>query len=186
MYFRFGWRALLGLFLLIMPAMTEEVPAHLREAAASLSKTYTINYDETRQIVLNLPEGYLARRVESVGEDVILCPWNEYFIISSSRLPTGSDVPVQDEAAMTLQMDELEKAHKAEGGEVKERKVWMGSKGPLGSLEVWSKGGKTMNAGSVLLYPVGTELWIFSLVGLDSALADTKLIQNLILEELNK
>ena len=186
MILRLRWRALLGLLLLTLPAIPEEVPAHLREAAASLSKTYTINYDETRNIVLNLPEGYLARRMDKVGEDLILCPWNEYFIIRTTQMPTSTGLAVQDEAAMNVQMDELEKAHKAEGGEVKERKVWMSPKGAMGSLEIWTKDEKKMNVGSVLLYPMGSDLWVFSLVGLDSALADTKVIQNILIEELNK
>ncbi len=177
---------LLVLVVLVAPAWADEVPAHLREAAKNLSRTYTINYDESRKLDLTLPEGYLIRRESRVGEDLVLCPWNEFFIISSSRMPASSGQPVNDETAMSVELDEFKKAHTADGGELKASKVWMTAKGPMATFEVWTTAEKKTNVGSLLAYPVGSELWLFSLVGSESSLEDQKIIQNLLIEELLK
>lgn len=186
MSFSKGLRFLLALAFLALPAWADEVPAHLREAAKNLSRTYQINYDDSRKIDLTLPEGYLIRRESRVGEDVVLCPWNEYFIISASRMPVSSGQPVRSEEAMTVELGEFEKAHATEGGELKASKVTMTPKGPTATFEVWTPVEKKLNVASVLVYPVGPELWIFSLVGTESSLEDQKVIQNLLIEELLK
>ena len=175
-----------ALVALVAPTWADEVPAHLKEAAKNLSRTYQINFDDTRKVDLTLPEGYLIRRESRVGEDLVLCPWNEFFIISASRMPASSGQPVRDEAAMTVELDEFEKAQVAEGGEVKAKTIQMTPKGPMATLEIWTKVEKKTTVGSMLVYPVDSELWIFSLVGTDSSLEDQKVIQNLLVEELLK
>lgn len=163
---------------------SQDVPAHLREAAKDLSKSYTINYDETRKIVLNLPEGYLMRRMPKQGEDVVLCPWNEFFLIDCGRYPAGSGKPVKDEPTMNAELDVTLKAYADSGGVMKERKVWVTPTGVLGSAEVWVTTGKKKAVTSVLLCPVKSEIWAFRLTGQESALADQKVIQQLIVQEL--
>ena len=186
MKYRFYKVLLISLLLLTSGAMAEDVPAHLREAAKNLSRSYQIQYDETRKIELHLPEGYLVRREAKVGEDLILCPWNEFFIIDSIRTPAKAGSPIQDESAMMTELDALQKGHESQGSEVKARKVSMTAKGPVASFEVWTKSNKRTDVGSLLVYPVGTDLWILSLMGADSSLEDQKIIQNLLLEELRK
>lgn len=188
MNFPTRWLVLLAWLTLALPTVAEEVPAHLREAAKNLSKSYTINYDETRKIVFNLPDGYLVRREPGFANDIILCPWNEFFTINSAQLPARTGKPVLSEASLNLELDALQKAHQTDtqGGEVKNRKVWVTPKGPMASMETWAEVEKKVSVTSFLIYPVGSSIWIFSLTGYDSALADQKVIQNLLITELSK
>ena len=161
---------------LLLPVRAQELPPELRQAAAGLSKTYVINYDEQRKLTLNLPEGYAARRVPNFPKDAILCPWNEYFMIYSSSYPAKSPAGLKGE------LDLLTKAHQAEGAEVKSPQVL----GPLATLELAGKVDGKLTTGHELLMPVGSNVWVINLTGYDSSRADQKVILQLMIDELTK
>lgn len=166
--------ALTMVALLLLPALAQELPPELRQAAAGLSKTYVINYDDQRKLTLNLPEGYAARRVPNFPKDAILCPWNEFFIVASSTYPAKTD--------LNNELQQLVQAHQKEGMEVKNSQIV----GSLATLELAGKVDGKLTSGHELLTLVGPNLWVISMTGYDSSLADQKAILKLMIDELTK
>ncbi len=172
-------RTILALMLLTLPGWSWAQPVY-----EAVSKCLVIHLQEgIPSLKIQLSDDYTVARKADIKGNLMLCPWNEYFLFETSSVDLIQKTPVLDEVAMNKEVDAFVQST---GRPYTGRKVWLDAKGPRASLELVAGEKPKRTADTYLLWPAQGRLYIYFTTGYETSLADQKVIQDLILKELNR